>query len=186
MAKLSWLQERLPLTRWGGRTSDIGLMYLVEYFSALFEGEDDAMRFCGQNEDLQSVLRDLLGIASALDVDMGVAVRKKYRDRCPRCQDNPCSCWDKEVKPPYELSLELLPEESHLWQIQEMLEEVFPKHHSLAEETQHFRDEVLELDEAINKKSKEDMEEELADIFAWLVRVANTLDVSLDKQAPVR
>ena len=186
MAKLSWLQERLPLARWDGRTFDIGLAYLVEHFSALFEGEGDAMRFCGQNEDLQSVLRDLLGIASALDIDMGVAVRKKYRDQCPRCQSNPCVCWDKEVKPPYELYLEPLSEENHLWQIQEMLGKVFPKHHSLAEEMQHFRDEVLELNEEINKKRKEGMEEELADIFAWLVRVANTLGVSLDKQAPVR
>ncbi|MCH7828416.1 hypothetical protein IH982_00910 [Patescibacteria group bacterium] len=186
MTMLSQLQERLPLTRWGGRTFDIGLAYLVEHFSDLFEEEDDAMRFCGQNEDLQSVLHDLLCIASALDVDMGVAVRKKYRNQCPRCHSNPCVCWDDEVKPPYKLYPGFPPKENHLWRIQEMLGEVFPPHHTLAEETQHFRDEVLELDEAINKNSKEGMEEELADIFAWLVRVANTLGVSLDKQAPVR
>ncbi|WP_457753174.1 MazG nucleotide pyrophosphohydrolase domain-containing protein [Thermococcus sp.] len=46
-----------------------------------------------------------------------------------------------------------------------------------------FVEEVGELSEALRKGKKKDMEEELADVFAWLVSLANLAGVDLEKAA---
>ena len=42
-----------------------------------------------------------------------------------------------------------------------------------------FIEEVGELSEAIIKGTRESVEEEIADVFAWLVSLANLLDIDL-------
>ncbi len=42
-----------------------------------------------------------------------------------------------------------------------------------------FIEEVGELSEAIIKGTRENVEEEIADVFAWLVSIANLLDIDL-------
>ena len=44
-------------------------------------------------------------------------------------------------------------------------------------------EEVGELAEAVRRKERENLEEEFADVLAWLVSVANLLDVDLEKAA---
>ena len=44
-----------------------------------------------------------------------------------------------------------------------------------------FVEEVGELAEALRKGKREDMEEEFADVLAWLVSLANLADVDLEK-----
>lgn len=46
-----------------------------------------------------------------------------------------------------------------------------------------FVEEVGELSEALRKGKKEDIEEEFADVFAWLVSLANLAGVDLEKAA---
>ncbi len=43
-----------------------------------------------------------------------------------------------------------------------------------------FVEEVGELAEAIKEMKKEKLEEEIADVFAWLLSIANLLDLDLD------
>lgn len=44
-------------------------------------------------------------------------------------------------------------------------------------------EEVGELAEAVRRKERANVEEEMADVLAWLVSVANLLDVDLEKAA---
>lgn len=44
-------------------------------------------------------------------------------------------------------------------------------------------EEVGELAEAVRRKERDGLEEELADVLAWLVSLANLLDVDLEKAA---
>ncbi|NPA47665.1 MAG: nucleotide pyrophosphohydrolase [Thermococci archaeon] len=46
-----------------------------------------------------------------------------------------------------------------------------------------FVEEVGELSEAIRKRDREAMEEEFADVLAWLASLANLLDVDLEEAA---
>ena len=46
-----------------------------------------------------------------------------------------------------------------------------------------FTEEVGELAEAIRKRDREGMEEEMADVLAWLSTLANLLDIDLDTAA---
>ncbi|NJE61219.1 MazG nucleotide pyrophosphohydrolase domain-containing protein [Thermococcus sp. 21S7] len=46
-----------------------------------------------------------------------------------------------------------------------------------------FVEEVGELSEAIRKKDREAMEEEFADVLAWLASLANLLDIDIEEAA---
>ncbi|NJF24659.1 MazG nucleotide pyrophosphohydrolase domain-containing protein [Thermococcus sp. Bubb.Bath] len=46
-----------------------------------------------------------------------------------------------------------------------------------------FVEEVGELSEAIRKRDRESMEEEFADVLAWLASLANLLEIDLEKAA---
>ena len=46
-----------------------------------------------------------------------------------------------------------------------------------------FTEEVGELAEAIRKRDKKGLEEEMADVLAWLATLANLLDVNLESAA---
>lgn len=79
-----------------------------------------------------------------------------------------------------------LPDQPYLSETQYMLDDIFPHRHTLKEEIQRVRDEIAELAEAfLRNKGQEALEEECADVFAWLCRVANTLGISLDEQRPL-
>lgn len=186
---LSAFQKRLFSSFKDGRSFDIGLVYnLSEIFSTLFVEDDGAADFVGEDDGLCGILRQLLLIGTLLDVDVGIAVRRKYRHRCPRCRVKTCICWNWEEKPPYRHYPGSLPAERTLWKTQQMLNKVFPKRQSLAEEVQHVRKEIVELIDAIGYESgyqsQTGIEEEIADVFARLARVANTLRISLDQQRP--
>lgn len=44
-----------------------------------------------------------------------------------------------------------------------------------------FRTEIDELWEAIQKRNKDDVREEMADVFAWLISIANLLNINLEE-----
>ena len=182
---LSQLQARLSSFGREGRPSDIGLAYLSECFSILFKESGKEARFAKEPEDLRGVLYQLLKIASFLGVDVADAVGKKYPNCCPRCGQKPCICWNLEEKPPYQQDLDPLLQELSLKGYQRMLGEIFLAWHTLVEEIQHVGSEIFELAEAVDRQDRSGIEEEIADVFARLTRVANTLDISLDEQGSV-
>jgi len=47
-------------------------------------------------------------------------------------------------------------------------------------------DEVEELSEALRKNDKKALEDEFADVFAWLVSLANVVNVDLEKAATTK
>lgn len=185
METLSQLQARLSPPRWDNRTFNVSLDYFSELFSAYFVEDGKEAWFVAEPHDLREILHQLLLIGASLDIDVGIAVRKKYRNRCPRCRENPCICWDWDEKPLYYPYPGPLPAERTLWEVQRMLNGVFPKRHTLAEEVQHVRNEIAELLFATEYQDRDGAKEEIADVFTWLVRVANTLDISLDEQRPL-
>lgn len=185
METLSQLQARLSPIQRDGRTFDVGLSYLAELFSALFIEEYGEAEFQAGPGDLRGILEQLLVIGSMLKIDVGIAVRRKYRNQCPRCFQKPCTCWNAPLRPMYRRRGGRLLKERTIAEMQGMLNEVFPHRHTLAEEVQHVREEIAELIEALDSRDKEATEEEIADVFAWLARVANTLGISLDAQRPL-
>lgn len=44
-------------------------------------------------------------------------------------------------------------------------------------------DEVEELEEALREKDKDSLEDEFADVFAWLASLANVVNIDLEKAA---
>ncbi|MCD1295999.1 nucleotide pyrophosphohydrolase [Methanocella sp. CWC-04] len=44
-----------------------------------------------------------------------------------------------------------------------------------------FFEEVGELAEALRKEDKREIEHEMADVFAWMVSIANMLDIDVEK-----
>ena len=185
METLSHLQKRLPSSHLDGRTLDGGIKYLAELFSAYFSENRGKARFHGEPHDLRGILRQLVVIGNFLHIDVGTAVRRKYRDYCPRCFYKPCRCWNSPLRSAYKARMGRLPKERTIIEMQSMLNEVFPHRHTLAEEVQHVRDEIVELLLAVERQNRGSMEEEIADVFARLARVANTLGISLDEQRPL-
>ncbi len=181
METISGLQKRLSSSQDGNRSMPFMGLALAEHFSNLFLEEDGRASFTGTPADLRMVLDHLLIIAGLLGIDAGVAVRRKYRNKCPRCLKKPCVCWDKTSaeKPVYERPRRLSTARS-IWATQQMLDEVFPHRHTLTQEIQRVLDEMAELAEAFFYKERADQEEEIADVFAWLVRVASTLGIPLE------
>jgi NTP pyrophosphatase (non-canonical NTP hydrolase) len=47
-------------------------------------------------------------------------------------------------------------------------------------------DEVHELGDAIQSKNKKEIEDEFADVIAWLASLANVLDIDLEKAATAK
>lgn len=181
METISGLQERLLSYQDNNRSfNPFQLMDLAECFSDLFYEEDGHASFTGTPAGLRTVLDHLLIIAGLLKIDAGIVVRRKYRNKCPRCRKKPCVCWNRANKPAYKRSRGHLPSISTLAETQKMLDEVFPHRHTIAEEIQRVRDEIAELADASFYRGKEDEEEEIADVFAWLARVANTLGIPLE------
>lgn len=185
METLSLFQARLSSFGRVGRPSDVGLVYLAECFSDLFEESGKEAQFTGEPEDLRGVLYHLLKIASFLEVDVADAVGKKYPNCCSRCGQKPCTCWNLEKKQPYQSYLDPLLQELSLKGYQEMLGEIFLGWHTLAEEVQHVRNEIFELAQAVDRRDRSGIEEEIADVFARLIRVVNTLSISLDEERPL-
>ena len=67
---------------------------------------------------------------------------------------------------------------------QELIRETFFKHdykRGLINTWRWFKSEVNELEDAINNMNNKQIEEELADVYAWLLSIANLLNIDLDK-----
>ncbi|AIF69153.1 nucleotide pyrophosphohydrolase [Palaeococcus pacificus DY20341] len=74
----------------------------------------------------------------------------------------------------------------HIKEFQEMIKEIYFHRDSkrgLEKTFLWFTEEVGELAEALRKGDREAMEEEFADVLAWLVSLANIVDVDIEEAA---
>ncbi|MEM3010572.1 MAG: MazG nucleotide pyrophosphohydrolase domain-containing protein [Candidatus Bathyarchaeia archaeon] len=74
----------------------------------------------------------------------------------------------------------------HIHEFQEMMRRVYFHKDSKRGETGTFKwllDEVKELGEALQSKDKKAIEDEFADVIAWLASLANVANVNLEKAA---
>lgn len=161
-----------------------GFQHLHTLLWSMFRFNRGTLQYTGGSGELREFLYALLVTGNILEVNVSEAVRAKYRKVCPRCHECPCECWDmdKTEKPAYEPYLTPLPKERSLAEIQRTLNRVFPKRQTLSDEVLHLAEEIRELDEAYLQHDAAGMGNELADVFAWLARIASTLRVCLDSR----
>lgn len=180
MATLSELQ-RLFSVRENSRSFTLeSFQSLHTFFRSLFRKNGADLEYAEPPEQLREFLNVLLMAGSLLGIDVSAAVRTKYRNGCPRCREKPCGCWNEARKPAYRRYPGPLPRECSLTETQRMLGEVFPRRQTLEEEVQHLHDEIDELTQAFARKDNAGMQEEIADVFAWLAQVANSLGIPLE------
>lgn len=74
----------------------------------------------------------------------------------------------------------------HIRQFQNLIREIYIKNdlkRGMAQTFMWFVEEIGELSDAILKKDEKSLEEEFADVFAWLCGLANLADVDLESVA---
>ena len=74
----------------------------------------------------------------------------------------------------------------HIKEFQELIRELYfhrDEKRGLEKTFMWFSEEVGELAEALRKNDREAMEEEFADVLAWLVSLANIVGVDVEKAA---
>lgn len=77
----------------------------------------------------------------------------------------------------------------HVQEFQNMMRRIYFHRDSQRGEIETYKwlmDEVEELSEALRKNDKKALEDEFADVFAWLVSLANVVNVDLEKAATTK
>lgn len=185
MATLSELQGLFSIKENSRSFMDEDFDRLHTFLYTLFCVNEKDREYTKFPEMLWEFLSIFLMAGNFLRIDVSAAFRAKYRKVCPRCRLRPCECWDEAIKPLFRPYPGPLPKERSLTQIQRMLNWVFPSRQSLMEEVCHLHSEIEELRQAFLCQDVAGMKEEVADIFAWFMRVTNTLGISLDEQGPL-
>lgn len=160
--------------------------FLVELFS-LFQIDEERVRaiFIGTPAALRERMDDILRMATLLQVDIGLAIRKKYPGRCFYCDSKPCTCGSKKVVPRRRRFAKDLSPEGSVEDVQRMLVEIYPDQQPLIVELHRVGMEIGELGTALlSSRDTWDVEEELADIFARFARLASSLGVPLEDVIP--
>lgn len=140
----------------------------------------------------------LFALANKFDVDIDASFYKKFPTICPYCLESKCCCVrtnkkPKNDKPAYKIKEELKAKfqaqerfnQKSFFAAMNNIDEIYPANKSVW----HFAgpwvncskifEEVAEVHEALSKyqveqKTKENVEEEFADVFAWLLSAWNS------------
>lgn len=183
METLSRLQERLYLFKRDAKFEQAQLVGWTAKFCRLFlidEGWAQAI-FVGTPAQLRAVLDEFLVLAKRCGVNMEMAVWGKYPDICPYCLRKPCSCGPGKAKLHKRLDAPPPQRGLTLGNLQRMLGDIYPNHTSLLQECLDVIEEVTESSlEVWSSKDRRRAEEEFADTFARLIRLANTLGIPLE------
>lgn len=146
--------------------------------------------FLGTRADFLGMLKELLVIAGSCGINIEKAVWEKYPDRCPYCESKPCSCGGQ--KKAAHRRLHAPPRSLTLQEAQTMLGEIYPPGKvSLQSVQRHIHEEVIEADKELwiwllsGEGDSQKVEEEFADIFAWMMQAANTLGIPVAGLAQV-
>ena len=138
--------------------------------------------FIGKPEDFTLLCHHLFLMAGLLGVDLGLAVRKKYPGFCPYCNKTSCQCGT--VKPNFHKRWDgPIPPEGSIADLQKMLAVIYPpERHTLEHQVKKLLEEIEESREAIRDSALievQEVQEELADIFARLASLAHTFKLPL-------
>lgn len=74
----------------------------------------------------------------------------------------------------------------HIGQFQDLIREIYITNdlkRGMAQTFMWFIEEIGELSDAVLKKDRKSLEEEFADVFAWLCGLANLADIDLESVA---
>ena len=145
----------------------------------IFLPMDGEMRFIGKPEDIRQLCARLFLAAGLAGVDLGLAVRQKYPGFCPYCDNTLCQC--EPVKPrPHRRWQGRVPEEGSTADLQNMLEAIYPNDaKNVGQHAEKLLEEINEARQALRESPLVEINEELADIFAWLASLALKLNMPL-------
>ena len=139
-------------------------------------------------ELLPLLFRRLLVFATMMKVDLEEAAWHKYPGVCPSClASEDCNCIrqkktfnGKEVMAKFHTNLGSRPKTLDEWQ--DMFGRIYGKVNRISWKEiiwYHFEEEVGEVADAYNFLGHEQLENELADAFAWLLSFCNRMEVRL-------
>lgn len=167
--------------------SDV-LLHIVEEMAELAE----ALRKEHRAEvitNLPDVFAWLSSFCNIVAIDLEKAVWYKYPNLCPYCfQKKHCVCIAEELKyqadkgqlEKYRERKEEMPLTLDAWQ--KMFERIYGRVNKIKFQVQiwfHLWEEIGEVSKAFRLHQRKELEEELADCFAWLLAVSTKLQVSL-------
>lgn len=144
-------------------------------------------------ERIPHLLSWLCAICNRKKIDLAEAVWHKYPDICPYGMEmSGCICITREMS--YAPSLpelsHLRNDRSHIPQTFREFQQMFARIYgpvnrvkSIVAVVCHLAEEVGEVGEAYRLGNKEEMREEIADVFAWLCGVATRLGANLEVAA---
>lgn len=157
------------------------LIELTACFANLFHVKDGRVGFPWDPDGLRKVVDRLLIVAARYSVNMEAAVWEKYPWKCSYCTECPCVCGPEKPRKAKQLGIPSpTGEVLGLEYLQNMLAGIYPKgRHRLHETVAHVMEEIGEASDAIVARDRPQAKEEFADIFARIVQVANTLDITL-------
>lgn len=183
--RLSLLQERLLFSESNHAFAPSHLVNLTAHFMNLFYLQDGRTRFSGTSDDLRRIVEELLIVTASYGVDMETAVWSKYPGQCSYCNQCPCICGLGKSRPSRQLELPVPAEEIlSLGYLQAMLGNIYPKNrHSLHEAVEHVVEEIGEALDVITLGDRQEASKEFADIFAWMIQVANALNISITRES---
>ena len=187
METLSQLQQRLCLSEGDIKFEHAQLVEWTANFCRLFSINEEKKQatFIGTPTQLRALLDELLALARRCGINMETAVWGKYPNICPYCLTKPCSCGPRKTGPHKRLNIPLPQKGITLGNFQEILGEIYLNHTSLLQECVDIISEVAESSLAVwRPENPIEIKEEFADIFARLIRVANSLGIHLEGIIP--
>lgn len=125
----------------------------------------------------------LVGFCNNEGIDLAAAIFGKYHGCCPYCgRVKHCVCISAETKPKKWLQRKnaAMPESLPAWQ--EMFKNIFGRVNKVAGRDKcwlHLHEELGEVSRAFRLKERKNLQDELADVFAWLCAFCNNSGISL-------
>jgi len=86
------LMKQLYFTRDQKRGAEKTYIWLVEEIGELASSFNKPIDKNEVESEFADIIAWLSSLANLLDVDLESAVTKKYPNKCPRCEKNPCNC----------------------------------------------------------------------------------------------
>lgn len=157
------------------------LIELTACFANLFHLQNGRTGFPWNPDGLRMVVDQLLIVARRYGIDMEKAVWGKYPKLCSYCTEPECVCGIRKSTSAKQLELPIPTGETlSLEYLQNMLARIYPRgRHQLHETVTHVVEEIGETLDAISAGDRPKAEREFADIFAWMMQVANHLGITL-------
>lgn len=132
----------------------------------------------------------IIGFCNSHGIDLANATFNKYHGACPNCgQELHCVCISAETKPEKWLEKKDAKMPMSLPEWQKMFENIYGRVNRVAGRDkcwQHILEELGEISRAARINIRRDLEDELADSFAWICAFCNTFGFDLEQAVLAR